>query len=226
MLRLPDHNFRQRDAHKIRGYISQSWKEFELLHNHLPDGRTRYSYPLIQYKVISGTPLILALGEGIEVLEKIFFELKQLEVGKRVYDNLHKELITREVEFGDTEESIHYQFVTPWLALNQPNYRKFRSIGLDLERPALIIHPEQVDMLQSIMVRNITAVSKALGYTLRQWHKPVVSVVPNKVYFKNQPMVGFRGSFAIKFLLPDFLGLGKSVARGFGTVKRVDEAKA
>jgi hypothetical protein len=34
-------------------------------------------------------------------------------------------------------------------------------------------------------------------------------------------MTGFEGTFAVNFELPDLIGLGKSVSRGFGTVKQV-----
>ena len=40
---------------------------------------------------------------------------------------------------------------------------------------------------------------------------------------KGVRMVGFKGTFAVNFELPDYIGLGKSVSRGFGTIKRVGE---
>ncbi len=35
-------------------------------------------------------------------------------------------------------------------------------------------------------------------------------------------MIGFTGTFTFttNFLIPDYLGIGKSVSRGFGTVKK------
>ena len=35
-------------------------------------------------------------------------------------------------------------------------------------------------------------------------------------------MIGFKGGFMTNFMIPNHLGLGKSVARGFGTVKKVN----
>jgi hypothetical protein len=40
------------------------------------------------------------------------------------------------------------------------------------------------------------------------------------------PMIGFLGNFSVNFEIPDYWGIGKSVSRGFGTVKRVDELKS
>mgnify|MGYP000253421783 CR=1 FL=1 len=38
---------------------------------------------------------------------------------------------------------------------------------------------------------------------------------------KGVPMLGFLGTFSVNFEIPDYWGIGKSVSRGFGTVKRV-----
>ncbi|MBI5213054.1 MAG: hypothetical protein HY957_06735 [Nitrospirae bacterium] len=37
---------------------------------------------------------------------------------------------------------------------------------------------------------------------------------------KNQHMFGFLGSFSVNFDIPDYWGIGRSVSRGFGTIKR------
>lgn len=43
-----------------------------------------------------------------------------------------------------------------------------------------------------------------------------------KTTLKGTPMMGFIGKFSVNFDIPDYWGIGKSVSRGFGTVKRVD----
>jgi hypothetical protein len=41
------------------------------------------------------------------------------------------------------------------------------------------------------------------------------------VFFsKGSLSVAFQSGFPVKFEIPDYLGLGKSVSRGFGTVKK------
>jgi len=37
----------------------------------------------------------------------------------------------------------------------------------------------------------------------------------------NTPMLSFLGTFSVNFEISDYWGIGKSVSRGFGTVKRV-----
>ena len=38
--------------------------------------------------------------------------------------------------------------------------------------------------------------------------------------FKNNAMLAFEGGFVTNAILPELVGLGKSVARGFGTIGR------
>ena len=34
--------------------------------------------------------------------------------------------------------------------------------------------------------------------------------------------IAFSGRFKVNFYIPSYLGIGKSVSKGFGTIKRVD----
>lgn len=44
------------------------------------------------------------------------------------------------------------------------------------------------------------------------------------VRLKGVGMMGFKGAFAVNFELPDYIDLGKSVSRGFGTIQKVRRA--
>ena len=39
-------------------------------------------------------------------------------------------------------------------------------------------------------------------------------------------MLGFLGAFSVNFEIPDYWGIGKSVSRGFGTVRTIRDAEA
>ncbi|MFQ6084425.1 MAG: CRISPR-associated endonuclease Cas6, partial [Candidatus Aminicenantia bacterium] len=65
------------------------------------------------------------------------------------------------------------------------------------------------------------SMSKSLGYTVPE---PIKANITNlrevKIYLKGIPMIGFLGTFSVNFNIPDYWGLGKSVSRGFGTIKK------
>jgi hypothetical protein len=66
--------------------------------------------------------------------------------------------------------------------------------------------------------------TKGLGYTVPD---PIKAKIANirevSTSLKGTPMLGFLGTFSVNFEIPDYWGIGKSVSRGFGTVKRVGE---
>ena len=42
-----------------------------------------------------------------------------------------------------------------------------------------------------------------------------------EVNIKSIKHVGFVGEFKVNFNIPDYLGIGKNVSKGFGTIKKV-----
>jgi hypothetical protein len=47
-----------------------------------------------------------------------------------------------------------------------------------------------------------------------------VNVKSKATNFKDTKMVAFQGNFITNALLPDEIGIGKAVSRGFGTIKK------
>jgi len=43
------------------------------------------------------------------------------------------------------------------------------------------------------------------------------------IKFKGKDVIGFLGTFQVNFNLPYYIGLGKSVSRGFGTIRKIKE---
>ncbi|MGR3319528.1 MAG: CRISPR-associated endonuclease Cas6 [Candidatus Anammoxibacter sp.] len=70
--------------------------------------------------------------------------------------------------------------------------------------------------------RYITGI--AVGYTVQEPIKANIGKLREvRTSLKGTPMLGFIGTFSVNFEIPDYWGIGKSVSRGFGTVKRVSE---
>ena len=85
-IKFPEIKLQTRDAHKLRGYFGNLFKEHSpILHNHYDDGRLRYKYPIIQYKVINNVPTLVGIGEGAELLPKLFLKIKELDIDGKKY---------------------------------------------------------------------------------------------------------------------------------------------
>lgn len=207
-----DIELRPRDTPKLRGAMAGKFPQYTLLHHHLEAGRLLYQYPRIQYKVINGAPMIVGIQEGIAILEKIYGGIGEITLGP-CGPNLHSELKIELAEetFGVADDLFEYFFATPWMALNQRNYSQY------VESPK----EGRSRLLKSILVGNILSLSKSLGYDVRSHILTSLRLSEMASNFKDNRMLSFRGKFLVNFRIPEFLGLGKSVARGFGTVVRV-----
>ena len=107
-----------------------------------------------------------------------------------------------------------YNFITPWLGLSQKNYKKYRSNYLDA--------PVQKKMkfLKRLIIGNILSFAKGLDWWIEKEIVVEAKLKEISVKFKNEEMIGFRGSFYSNIYLPEMIGLGKSTSRGFGTISR------
>ncbi|MGC9366071.1 MAG: CRISPR-associated endonuclease Cas6 [bacterium] len=197
---------------QLRGFFASEFKEYPLSHQHI-DNKLIYSYPLIQYKIINKVPMIIGINEGIEVLKKIFSEYDYLNIGVKKYKIYQKEIILKKQDFKLTDILFNYTFQSPWLALNKQNYEKYLKLGTWEKRK---------ELLEKILIGNILSISKSLGYTVSDKIKANIGYFKEEhVTLKGTPMLAFSGKFSINFEIPDYWGIGKSVSRGFGTIKKI-----
>lgn len=210
---FPDIQLNVRDAHKLRGYFGSVFQEYSpLLHNHYDNGTYRQRYPLVQYKVIDGTPTLIALEEGAELLTRLFLKMDQLEINGESYPILSKNIQAQKYDIGYSDELVEYQFKTLWMSLNQENYKSYVKLNAE----------EKKKKLNKILIGHILSFYKEMGLFLDSDERLMAktSVTEKSTKFKDQRMVAFSGSFVVNASLPNAIGLGKSVARGFGTVSK------
>ncbi len=112
------------DAAKLRGFFATSFNEYALLHQHVTD-KLIYRYPLIQYKMLDGSPLVLGINEGAEILKEIYDKFDEIKLGESKYTIMERGVTVKSEEFGCTEEILSYRFAMPWLALSQENYARY-----------------------------------------------------------------------------------------------------
>lgn len=200
-------------AANLRGFIARKFPDPVLLHQHNGE-KLVYSYPWVQYKIINGLLMIIGISEGLESLSGIYSQIECIELGKDRYEIIEKKMEEKMVEFGITSSFYQYKFLTPWLALNQDNYQKYQQYKKWVEKK---------DLLQKIILpANVISMSKGLGYTVpAPIEANIIKIREVQTSLKGTPMLGFLGTFSVNFEIPDYWGIGKSVSRGFGTIRRM-----
>jgi hypothetical protein len=195
---------------QLRGFFGRKFEDKVLMHSHRPDGEPIYQYPRVQFKVLDSTAVLMGINEGSELLQRLWLDIDQTKLGNEQLDVLEAQFETRDEEIGVTVEPFEYRFVTLWLALNQKNYRSY--IGSHNQR-------FRKDELARILVGNCLGLAKSLGI---RFHDHVAAdcrgLTSIKTALEGHGMIGFVGKFWVNVALPEYIGLGKSVSRGFGTV--------
>lgn len=199
----------RRDIPKIRGFIANKYPDLDELHNHNSSGFF-YRYPLIQYKLIDESPCIIGINEGSEMLKSIEKDINELNFNSQMIEIYEKNISIKRSYFGTSEQLLKYWFVSPWMCLNESNYAAYSKSNDD----------EKTELLKRILIGNILSMSKRFNYTVDKELNTFINLTPCRINFKNKEMIGFKGQFLINFCMPDYMGIGKSVSRGFGTIKR------
>jgi len=202
-------------AHELRGFFATKFTEYTELHQHDAD-KFIYRYPVVQYKMINNVPHVIGINEGAEVLKQIYDEYDEIRLGENTYQIVERGITVKDEEFGISGKIHTYEFVTPWLALNQENYRKFYSLKGKTERD---------EFVRKILIGNIISMSKSLDYDVPGTIKCDTNVRFRKDRLKDVSVMVFTGIFHANFIIPDYLGIGKSVSRGFGAVKQIRAAE-
>ncbi len=199
------------EANKLRGYIGNEFPDNIILHHHLNGTNFLYTYPKVQYKIISGFPSILGIDEGAEVVKNISSDLEELELGKNKY-KVEQKILYEKISEVRTDKVIHYKFLTPWIGLNSKNYKIFNETREWKEKKIL---------LNRTLVGNILSMCKGLNVIANRHLDAHSHLDKERVNFKGLQIWGFRGEFRVNFRIPDFFGLGKGVSQGYGTIKEV-----
>jgi len=213
-IQFPEIRLQTRSAHKLRGYFGTLFQEHStLLHNHFETGELRYRYPLVQYKVLNEIPTLVAIEEGSQLLTSLFLQIKELHIDNIIIPVNSKSMKSEHVDIGFTEELIEYRFETLWMGLNQTNYQKY-SVADDAVKQ---------QMLRAVLIGNILSFYKSIDLHLEE-HERLhlkIDVIEKTTKFKDRNMLAFDGRFIVNAQLPEHIGLGKAVSRGFGSIKKM-----
>ena len=103
-----------------------------------------------------------------------------------------------------------------WQALNEKNYRQYNS---------LTSLTEKIKMLERILTGNILSFAKGIDWHIEQQVRLTITDIPlerlNKM--KDIQVAAIDVRFNCNVGLPDWIGLGKGVSKGFGVVRRVKD---
>lgn len=209
IIRFPEIELLTRDAHKLRGFFGNMFKEHSpLLHNHYSDGKTRYEYPLVQYKVVDKIPILLGFQEGADLLVSLFLKISEININSKVYPVLSKNIQQNNRELRVNDQLYNYRFKTLWMGLNQDNFRDYQQLD----------EGEKSNFLNRQLQNSILSFYKGLSFRTSDRIMATSKLNEKNTLFKDKSMLAFEGEFTSNAYIPDLAGIGKAVSRGFGTI--------
>jgi len=203
----------QEEIPQFRGAIINTMENANFLfHNHEND-RLRYAYPLIQYKRINKCAAIVCIGEGTDAIGEFFSNCNfDVSLGGRKMRLEIDSVKASQIIVQVWDDLFHYR-INKWLPLNHYNYQQYQALEGVVDKCA---------MLEKILVGNMLSFAKGLGLHID--HQIICKITdqddPYVIYYKGVNMTAFNVRFKSNMSVPDFIGLGKGVSLGFGTVTR------
>lgn len=183
-----------------------------IFHNHKEDGLA-YSYPLVQYKSISGNAAVVLVEEGCRyVAELLSVAGKDVIIsGRRITLEIAGfKAVETEVQVGNN--TLTY-FIGNWCPLNSENTAIFKKIDSDEER---------LGFLNKILIGNILSMGKGTDIFLEGTvHCSICSIKNEKsTPYKGVDFITMDIEFKTNVNLPDSISLGKHSSIGFGVLER------
>lgn len=196
----------------FRGAVIKSLPHDSVLfHNHLDDG-LRYSYPLIQYKLIKGKAAIVCIEKGTESVWDFFAGNNfDLTLGTRKVVATVESISDASTEIIVNNDICCKYSIHSWLPFNQENYHQFKTT----ESLA-----KKIEMLNHILTGNILSMLKGVGIMLTERLTiDIMSISELKpVKYKEIRLLSLDAKFQSNVIIPEYIGLGKHASLGFGTV--------
>jgi len=191
----------------LRGFLAHLFAHITEFHHHSDNA---YHYPLIQYKRIDGKLSVVGIKEFADVVLKNTSNLGHITTKTDKIPLNNVAIKSRSYQLKQIPGK--YIFVSPWLALNNENYAKFKNMKKADKKP----------FLENILVGNILSMLKGLEIFVDYEIATIITKFKSvQVSTHNNRFVGIYAEFVSNTLLPDCLGLGKSVTKGMGTVKSI-----
>jgi len=188
-----------------------------LFHHHLGSEGFLYKYPLIQYKSIAKQPTIICIDVGVDEIHK-YFEKRNwnIQVNDRQLEMKIARLDLNQFVLQVWNRPFEYS-VRNWIALNQENLVKYNTLAALSDR---------IHFLERTLTGNILAFAKGVGWDVdKQIELKILDFrEPRTVKLKTSDLIGFNVTFSTNVFLPNYIGLGKAVSKGYGIIiqKRTD----
>lgn len=195
-----------------RGAVGDLFRDDTAFHGHEGE-RTVARNPEVHYRWIDDAPALYAVGPAAQKAMTHPWPGTTVRIGEHERRVAQVDWSVSSLQRAFSRRLVRYDFGAPWIALNQANHARFKTLDERARRAEL----------DRIMVGNLLTMSQAFGWYYEPHETVYAAFEPARevpCVVKDNALIGFEGSFVTNLELPDDLALGRSVSHGFGWFRR------
>ncbi|MFQ6613029.1 MAG: CRISPR-associated endonuclease Cas6 [Fidelibacterota bacterium] len=199
----------RKTPYQVKGVFMRHFPEESIVP--MLDGtyRDHFLYPRVQVKILNEQIYVVGIGEGVDSIRSMAEKLDILDFGNITFQVHDVDVEEHTDNFHPVPKLIRYRFVTPWVALNQTTGSRYRFLN----------NVDRVNFLNRLLGQNIVFMAREMGMELEEnifTKVTLTSLFPKPVDENNWG--AFEGEFRANFVLPNYIGIGNGITRGYGTV--------
>lgn len=206
----PEHPLRF-SVRDLRSFLNEKVAEYSVLHKD-DSSAFIHRYPALLCRQINNGIIVIGISQGADCLYGLTRDRKMLGSGDSICRITTCDPAIRPEPFGSTSRIRTYEFLTPWLALNQQYAKKFYTLNGKAERDAF---------MQKLLATHLQTLAKSLDCNPSE---PIICtpcVRFKRERIDRENVIVFKGKFQTNLHIPDYLGIGRLVSQGYGTIREI-----
>ncbi len=199
----------KKTAYQVKGVFMKQYPNSSAIP--MLDGRYRdeFLYPRIQVKILNEQIYLVGIKDGAEPVLEMTKELELLNFGNITFNILDIDVEENIDHFKQVDQLLSYRFVSPWVALSKNTQNRYKSLK----------NNDRTAFLNRLLGQNLVFLAREVGIEINDkvyTKLRLESLFPKQVY--ENSWGSFSGEFQTNFILPNYIGLGNGITRGYGAI--------
>lgn len=179
-----------------------------------PGEKILYRYPPLLVRQIKENLIVTGICQGARFLSSLTSGSGTLVAGNQACRIISRDPEIRHEVFGIDGHPHAYEFLTPWLALNQQYAKKFYDLQGKPARDAF---------MEKILLTHLNTLAKSLDAPQALPVTCSARVKFRRERIDRENVIVFSGTFKTNLRIPEYFAIGQSVSLGYGTVREIAE---
>lgn len=199
----------KKTAYQVKGVFMKHYPKNTVVP--MLDGtyRDKFLYPRVQVKILNEQIFVVGIKEGAESVKSLANELTELNFGNITFEIVDSDIEETNDQFIHIDQLLRYKFVSPWVALGNTTQKRYNFLK----------NKDRVNFLNRLLGQNLVFLGREMRIDLNEqvYTKIKLSSLMPALVDENS-WGAFTGEFQTNFVLPDYIGIGNGITRGYGTI--------